>query len=92
MCTILADLRIEELETLLLRLEEERATTLKKLANQEEQLSDLKISTDSLDTKLTHRNNQVVELQKELDERMQEVSRIEREVGVVAGASLLPFQ
>ena len=69
-----------ELESLLLRLEDEKATHVSRVTNLQERINDLDIEVKGQESKLQHRNQQVTELQQELNEKISQVTSLEREV------------
>ena len=75
-----AEQRIVELESLLLRLEDEKATHVSRVTNLQERINDLDIEVKGQESKLQHRNQQVTELQQELNEKINQVTSLEREV------------
>ena len=77
-----AEQRIVELESLLLRLEDEKATHVSRVTSLQERINDLDIEVKGQESKLQHRNQQVTELQQELNEKISQVTSLEREVSV----------
>ena len=74
------DERIEELEALLLRTEEEKSGYVTRLTQMQDRCNDLDIQLKSYESKLTHRASQVGDLQRDLHSNMNHVAQLEREV------------
>ena len=80
--SLLADNRIEELEALLLRQEEDRSKHLAEVHDLQEKINDLDIEVKGHESKLKHRNDQVADLQRELNEKVNQVVVLERDVRI----------
>ena len=77
---VVVDERIEELEALLLRTEEEKSGYVTRLTQMQDRCNDLDIQLKSYESKLTHRASQVSDLQRDLHSNMNHVAQLEREV------------